>query len=218
MPGEQPKSPRRRPSHATVVAYLALFVALGGVGAYAASKIGSKDIKRAAVKAKHIKPDAVRAQHMQDGAVGSAEIADASVTGPKVADASVAAAKLDLSESASRAGRASVTGSGGQPLGVSLTLNIPAGGVVLFEARANISRSAGIGGCRIFARSGSFDEPLLEPEINSGNSPEPFESGIVPSHPPSTGVQTFELVGTVNGLTTETCHFDDVAFDAIVVR
>jgi hypothetical protein len=38
----------RRPSHATVVAYVALFIALGG-SAYAVSKIGSDDLKRGAV-------------------------------------------------------------------------------------------------------------------------------------------------------------------------
>lgn len=45
----------RRPSHTTVAAYLALFGVLAGGGAYAASKIGSDDIKRNAVLSKHIK-------------------------------------------------------------------------------------------------------------------------------------------------------------------
>ena len=48
-----------RPSHPTVVAYLALFVALGGTGAYAANTIRSADIV--------------------DGEVGSADIKDNSV-------------------------------------------------------------------------------------------------------------------------------------------
>jgi hypothetical protein len=55
----------RRPGHSTVVAYVALFVALAG-GAYAAAKIGSGDIKR----------DAVRAKHIKDGQVGEAELAN----------------------------------------------------------------------------------------------------------------------------------------------
>lgn len=55
----------RRPGHSTVVAYVALFVALAG-GAYAATKIGSGDIKR----------DAVRAKHIKDGQVGEAELAN----------------------------------------------------------------------------------------------------------------------------------------------
>src|SRR3712207_1655291 len=44
----------RRPSHATIVAYVALFAAVGGTS-YAAATIGSKDIKRSAVRSKHVK-------------------------------------------------------------------------------------------------------------------------------------------------------------------
>jgi hypothetical protein len=49
------------PSHATVAAYLALFGVLAGGSAYAASKIGSDDIKKDAVLSKHIKADQVKA-------------------------------------------------------------------------------------------------------------------------------------------------------------
>jgi hypothetical protein len=44
----------RRPSHATVVAYLALLTALGG-SAYAASKVGTRDLKPSAVTSPKIK-------------------------------------------------------------------------------------------------------------------------------------------------------------------
>jgi hypothetical protein len=50
---------RRLPSHGTVVAYIALFIALGGVSAYAAATIGSSDIKRNAVKSKHVKDNSL---------------------------------------------------------------------------------------------------------------------------------------------------------------
>src|SRR2546423_6478788 len=49
----------RRPSHGTVVAYVALFVALGGT-TYAAATIGSGDIKKNAVLSRHIKDGEVR--------------------------------------------------------------------------------------------------------------------------------------------------------------
>jgi hypothetical protein len=68
-----------------LVAYLALFVALGGT-AWAATKISSKDIKRDAVRAKHVKKDAIRADEIRANAVGSAEIADNQVTGADVAE------------------------------------------------------------------------------------------------------------------------------------
>ena len=51
----------KRPSHATIVSYLALFVALGGTGAWAAGKVGSGDIA----------PNAVRSKHIRDGQVKS---------------------------------------------------------------------------------------------------------------------------------------------------
>jgi hypothetical protein len=50
----------RRPSHATVVAYLALLTALGG-SAYAASKVGTSDLKANAVTSPKIDRGAVRA-------------------------------------------------------------------------------------------------------------------------------------------------------------
>ncbi len=43
----------KMPSHSTVVAYLALFVALGG-SAYAVSKIDSGDIKNRSIKGKDV--------------------------------------------------------------------------------------------------------------------------------------------------------------------
>lgn len=70
----------RRPSHAAVVAYVALFVALGGVGAYAAATIGSKDIKPGAVHSKHIAGGEVKSTDLGRGSVGGAKVADESLT------------------------------------------------------------------------------------------------------------------------------------------
>jgi hypothetical protein len=61
-------------SHA--IAYLALFVALGGTGAWAADKITSKDIAKNAVRSKQIKKNAVK----------TSEIANRAVTADKLAD------------------------------------------------------------------------------------------------------------------------------------
>jgi hypothetical protein len=54
------------------------------------------------------------------------------------------------------------------------------------------------------------DDRLHEP-------PQPYASGLVPSHP-APGPHTFALEGSVNGVTTETCHFENIDFHAIVVR
>jgi hypothetical protein len=76
--GEPIKPVKDRISHTTVVAYLALFVALGG-SAYAVDKIGSKDIAKNAVKSKHIKKRNVKGQDLAPGAVNSKKVADGSL-------------------------------------------------------------------------------------------------------------------------------------------
>jgi hypothetical protein len=55
MPGKS------RAAHGTIVAYLALFVALSGTGAYAVDKIGSGGIKDNAIKTRHIAGGQVKA-------------------------------------------------------------------------------------------------------------------------------------------------------------
>jgi hypothetical protein len=64
----------RRPSHATVVAYLALFVAVSTGGAYAANTVFSTDIVDGEVKT----PD------LASGAVNGAKVADNSLSGTDV--------------------------------------------------------------------------------------------------------------------------------------
>ncbi len=62
-----------RPTHATAVAYLALFVALGG-SAYAVSKIGTDDLKRSAVTSAKIENESVRARDIADATIGTREL------------------------------------------------------------------------------------------------------------------------------------------------
>jgi hypothetical protein len=54
----------RTPSHATVVAYLALFTALAG-SAYAASKIGTNDLKHGAVTSAKIRDGNVKGRDVK---------------------------------------------------------------------------------------------------------------------------------------------------------
>ncbi len=66
------------------VAYLALFVALSGT-AWAASKVGSKDIKNNAVLSKHIKKGQVNGTDVKDASLTSADIKSSTLgdlTGP----------------------------------------------------------------------------------------------------------------------------------------
>jgi hypothetical protein len=68
----------RRPSPALVISVLALFVALGG-SAYAASKIGTKDIKANAITAGKIKKNAVTTAKIKKEAVTGAKIKESSL-------------------------------------------------------------------------------------------------------------------------------------------
>jgi hypothetical protein len=103
-----------RPSPATLIALLALFVALGGP-AQARTLFTGKDIKAATLTGKHLKSSTLTGKHVKNrslgvndlsaaavqslttngpGSVGEAAIADGAVTGAKVADQSLGRADL----------------------------------------------------------------------------------------------------------------------------
>jgi hypothetical protein len=84
-----------RLSYANVVATIALFLALTGGAVYAATKIGSKDIERGAIKAKHVKKDAVRAKHLKANSVAAAELAAGAVGAEEIADGTVGGAEVN---------------------------------------------------------------------------------------------------------------------------
>jgi hypothetical protein len=62
-----------RPSPALVIALVALFAALGG-SAYAATKIGTKQIKNGAITASKLKKEAVTAAKIKNGAISGAKL------------------------------------------------------------------------------------------------------------------------------------------------
>jgi hypothetical protein len=105
----------RMPSHGTVAAYLALFIALGGtayaLGAgsitsreiaknavkrseMASGEVGKTEIRKEAVAPSEIRPDAVRQSEIRVDAVGAEELAVDAVTGDNVADGSLALADV----------------------------------------------------------------------------------------------------------------------------
>ena len=96
---------QRRPSHATVVAYLALFVALGG-GAYAISVA-----KKNSVVSKSIKNGQVKTKDLAKNAVNGAKVADNSLSGADVNESSLGAVPL-----AAHANSAAPSGSAGGDL------------------------------------------------------------------------------------------------------
>ena len=84
---------RLRPSPALVISIIALFVSIGGVG-YAASKIGTNDIKNQAVTKPKIAKKAVETGRLDDQAVTERTIRDLAVTTGKLADGAVTTTKL----------------------------------------------------------------------------------------------------------------------------
>jgi hypothetical protein len=105
----------RRPSHGTIAAYLALFVALGGT-AYAldrgsitsreiargavkrseikAGEVGKAEIRKEAVAPSEIRPNAVRQSEIRSDAVGTDELAVDAVTGENVDNGTLALADI----------------------------------------------------------------------------------------------------------------------------
>jgi hypothetical protein len=84
---------RLRPSPALLVAMIALFVSIGGVG-YAASKIDTSDIKREAVTKPKIAKRAVSTNRIADNAVKEKKINSQAVTTDKLGDQAVTTDKL----------------------------------------------------------------------------------------------------------------------------
>jgi len=85
-------------TYANVVASLALFLALGGVG-YAAATIGSGQIKNNSVRSKDIRNKTVVGKDVKDNALGSAQVKESSLGKVPMAQAA---------DTAARAGNATV--------------------------------------------------------------------------------------------------------------
>jgi hypothetical protein len=88
---------RWRPSHGTVVGYVALFMALATGGAWAAATIGPKDIKDNAIHSRHIKKNAVKTKKIANDAVKTGKLADGAVTGGKVGTDTLTGDNIDES-------------------------------------------------------------------------------------------------------------------------
>lgn len=89
----------RHPTYANAISSLALVVALGTGGAYAAAKlapksVGERQLRLGAVSASRIRKNAVTAPKVKAQAIKEGKLAAAAVSAAKLADGAVAAAKL----------------------------------------------------------------------------------------------------------------------------
>lgn len=88
---------KRRPSFASVVALLALFIALGGPAeaAKVAKRVGSRDVKDHSLKVRDLSRRAVKQlQTPRNGSVTAAKIAPNAVTSTAIADRSIGAGDI----------------------------------------------------------------------------------------------------------------------------
>jgi hypothetical protein len=117
----------KRPSPALVISILALFVALGG-SAYAASKIGTKNIKNNAITSAKIKKNAVTTAKIKNGAVTGAKVNAAtlgtvpSATHASTADSATKATDATNAVNATNFSRYSTSGLKRASVGESITL------------------------------------------------------------------------------------------------
>lgn len=83
----------RRPSHATVVAYLALFLALGGgttaVALQGRNTVDSGDIINGQVRSADVRNGNLRSVDILDGAIGAIDVAPGSLRGNEIQDGSL---------------------------------------------------------------------------------------------------------------------------------
>lgn len=78
------KKIRNRLTYANVMSSLAVFLVLGGATAFAATKIGSNEIKANAILTGKIKKEAVTTGKIKNNAISTSKIANDAVTGDKV--------------------------------------------------------------------------------------------------------------------------------------
>jgi hypothetical protein len=78
------KQMKNRLTYANVMSSLAVFLVLGGATAFAATKIGSGQIKANAVKTGKIAKEAVTTSKIKNSAITTTKIADKAVTGAKI--------------------------------------------------------------------------------------------------------------------------------------
>jgi hypothetical protein len=145
-----------RTTYANVTATLALVIAVGSGGAYAASlaknAVGSKQIKNGAIKAVDVKPGSLNGAQVQDGSITGADLEPGSLTGAQVQDGSITGADVDESTLSlpaapvtARVFEGPLTFNGTLTLQfatqASITYTVPAAGFARIEAEASFSAS-----------------------------------------------------------------------------
>jgi hypothetical protein len=80
--------PARRPSPALVIALIALFVSLGGVG-YAAISVGTREIRNNAIRTQDVRNNELRGTDVRNSSLSGRDIAFNSITGDDVRESTL---------------------------------------------------------------------------------------------------------------------------------
>jgi hypothetical protein len=179
----------RRPSASLVVAFVALFVALGGVG-YAAATIGSAAIVDNSIKSKDVRNEGLRGKDVGANTLKGADIDESSLGQvPSAANADSAATAANATNAANAANADTVGGVGADALTIgrsdlggcepgtafadcaSVTLPMPRAGRVLLNAGGqwhsdNPAGTSVRGLCRINLDGAAFTSPSEEGSLS----------------------------------------------------
>jgi hypothetical protein len=170
---------RPRLTYANIISTLALFLALSGGGAYAASKVRSDDLARNAVKPVNLAPGSVHTAKILKRAITSGKLAVGAVRGNQIADGAVSAKQIGsgvvapsnlqfpVSYVASPAGGSTVVTAGPDPYSITddtWTQNPGEINVIFGGATATLAYDgSGPGSCRVF-----FDVRLNGQQVGGG--------------------------------------------------
>lgn len=204
---------RGRLTYANVMSTIAVFAVLTTGGAYAASKIGPKDIAKNAVRGKHIKGKQIRTRHIADGAVTARKLAGGialkgergpiGLTGergptglPGEPGGGEAAGNVAGDKQASTFATASGSPVGA-PDGPSVTVDIPQDAIAVVYATANIDATGSDAGtCTMFVNVPGVGP--VQVAARAAGSPSMLLHGNPQFRQPSPGIGTFEMRYQVN--------------------
>jgi hypothetical protein len=142
---------------ATVIAVIALFVALGGGYAIGAGFIGTGDLKNQAVTNKKIKKKTIKANRVAPNTLTGDQVAPNSLTGTQINETSLSGAGTARSVREDTAAQVPA-GSGATTV---LTLQVPAGSYVL-NSKAVLAKGGTIGPVQCFLVAEGDQDRSLE--------------------------------------------------------
>jgi hypothetical protein len=182
---------RKRLTYANVMSSIAVFLILGGATAFAATKIGSNQLKANSVLTGKIKKGAVTTSKIKNNAITTSKVANGAVTGAKVLDGSLTgsdinAGTLGIVPSADNANK--VNGQTATKLFTTLTegqANVPVGTVAGFSITATCEANNanvkinGPSGPGFVMESGGVPGNVSKETTEDYESAKPGESGSI---------------------------------------